>query len=140
MEPDRAWEVLALASRWEEWWPGLTSTVIAPGDADGVGTRGHLVFTAPLRYRLRLDLEVVAARPPHHVRMRSVGDLVGAAVADLLPVAGGTRVVIDWRVRLTRGELVALGRLVPGLAATSHAVVMRQGERGLAAYLAGRVA
>ena len=140
VEPETAWEVLALASRWEEWWPGLTSTVIAPGDADGVGTRGHLIFTAPLGYRLRIGLEVVAATAPHHVRMRSVGDLAGGAVADLTPTPGGTRVSIDWRVRLTRPELVALGRLVPSLAATSHAAVMRRGERGLAAYLDARVA
>ncbi|PWD50174.1 hypothetical protein C8046_05325 [Serinibacter arcticus] len=132
----RAWDVLAVASRWEQWWPQVTSQVLRPGDAHGVGTRGHLVFRAPLGYRLRLGLEVTSADPPRHVVMRSVGDLVGSAVADLTEHDGGTRVVIDWRVRLTRPELVLLGRAVPVLAERSHARVMDDGERGLRAFLA----
>lgn len=134
--PEAVWDVLADPAGWSSWWPGLESRTVSVGAGDGVGTRSHAVFPSPLGYRLNLGLEVLAARAPRAVEMRAVGDLVGTARSTLEPEgARGTVLRIDWHVRLTSAALTRMDRVAPWIAAPSHAVVMRAGERGLRRHL-----
>lgn len=107
--PEAVWDALADPAGWSSWWPGLESRTVRAGDGDGVGTRSHAVFPSPLGYRLNLGLEVLAARAPHAVEMRAVGDLVGTARSTLEPDgARGSVLRIDWQVRISSAALVRL--------------------------------
>lgn len=125
------------AFTWPRWWPGVVARQVAPALDGLVGSAARTAFRSPLRYWLVLDLRVVAADPPHRVVMGARGDLVGRATARLTQEAPErTRLDIRWDVIPARRWMRCAGPLLAPLFRAAHATVMRDGERGLARYLA----
>ncbi len=122
---------------WPRWWPGVSADAVRPAPDGLVGSAALVAFRAPGGYRLRLGLTVVAAEPPHSVRLAADGDLVGTAEVTLTPDDAGCRVRIGWDVEPARGWMRVSGPLLRGGFQASHRAVMRAGERGLVAELAG---
>lgn len=151
---EACWAVLAdPALSWPSWWPGLAGDVVELGPAarDHVGSRARLRYRSPFGFTLRIELALVAARPPVAATFAVRGDLVGRGTVDLAPADArpggrcdkdpgpvGTRVVVGWDVATTRGWMNALGPVASPAFAWSHAHVMRRGGAGLAVRLRSR--
>lgn len=131
------------AMTWPRWWPGVVARRVEPRD-EHTGSRATLAFRSPLGYAVVVDLVVLAAEPPHRVRIAVDGDLRGTADVRLTagrPTGGGpagtaTTVDVLWRVATTRWWMNASAPLLHRAFAAAHARVMSAGERGLRAYLA----
>lgn len=126
------------------WWPGLTVTM--PARRLRVGERMVVTVRAPLGYRLRVLLEVTEIDPGRTLAATSTGDLRGAgrltvaaaAPAGTAPGAGtGTVVVFEWDVQTRRPWMNAAAWLLRPVFERAHAYVMRRGDAGLRALLAG---
>ncbi|MDM7831575.1 SRPBCC family protein [Cellulomonas edaphi] len=130
------WDVLADPTMsWPRWWPGVRARDVV-ATTGLVGSRAHVEFASRARYRLRLELEVAQADAPHRVVLATTGDLVGTADVVLGEEPGRlTRVVVDWDVSTTVPWMNLAGPVLARPFAASHAAVMRDGERGLTAYL-----
>ncbi len=85
----------------------------------------------PIGMPLRFTIEVDALQAPNRVALRVDGDLRGEGVWTLSEHEGTTRVESYWCVTSTRTMI----RILRPVASLMHAIVMRAGERGLAARL-----
>ncbi|MGK3953013.1 hypothetical protein ACLKM7_11945 [Microbacterium sp. I2] len=126
------------------WWPGLTVTM--PPRRLRVGERMVVTVHAPLGYRLRVLLEVTEIDPGRTLAATSTGDLrgvgrlsVAAAGAGATASGGGvgTVVVFEWDVQTRRPWMNIAAWLLRPVFEGAHAHVMRRGEAGLRARLAG---
>ncbi|GGN60029.1 polyketide cyclase [Streptomyces kronopolitis] len=130
-QPAVVYAVLERAETYPSWWPQVRE--VAPLD----DRSGIVRFRSLLPY----DLTVVAServRDPGtgtlEIAMR--GDLSGWARWTVVPGAGGTRVVFEQDVEVCKPLLRRFA--LPGRPAflANHALMMRSGRRGLAAWLA----
>ncbi|MEI2766389.1 MAG: SRPBCC family protein [Dermatophilaceae bacterium] len=130
----RVYAVLADPSRYPTWWPQVRSAV--PLDAD----RGHATVRALLPYTMHLTVTRESVDPDAGLlRARLSGDLDGWCSWRVTPSASGfTRARFDQQVRVTPWVMRLWARWARDLALANHRAMMRGGERGLEAYLAGR--
>ncbi|WP_246119453.1 SRPBCC family protein [Cellulomonas massiliensis] len=143
--PERCWDVLGdPRMTWPRWWPGVSARRVEPRDGP-VGSRATLAFRSPLGYALVVDLVVLAAEPPHRVRIAVDGHLHGTADVRLAgtsptsaePDGSATTIDVVWRVATTRRWMNAAAPLLHRAFAAAHTRVMAAGEAGLQAHLAG---
>ncbi|MFI0789923.1 SRPBCC family protein [Streptomyces lydicus] len=129
--PAVVYAVLERAESYPRWWPQVRE--VTPLD----GASG----TARFRSLLPYDLKVVATervRDPGAgvLEMSMRGDLEGWARWTVRPGAGGTRAVFDQDVEVRRPLLRRFALVARPLFRANHALMMRAGRRGLAAWLA----
>ena len=87
-------------------------------------------------YRLRFTVADLRIDRPEQLRFSADGDLRGRAVVRFVPALRGTTVLlIDWNVVATRRWMRWVDPLARPLFVASHAMMMRRGERRLAAWL-----
>ncbi|WP_405410914.1 SRPBCC family protein [Streptomyces decoyicus] len=129
--PTVVYAVLERAEAYPRWWPQVRE--VNPLD-DRSGT-------ARFRSLLPYDLTVVATerlRDPGagvlEIGMR--GDLAGWARWTVVPGAGGTRAVFEQDVEVCKPLLRRFALLGRPVFLANHALMMRAGRRGLAAWLA----
>ncbi|MCQ2000929.1 SRPBCC family protein [Arthrobacter zhaoxinii] len=150
--PEAVWETVASPEMsWPRWWPGCTLQDLATDPsadaADPVtrllGTTVRLQFRASLGYRLSITVHPTSAARPRIIEFDAGGDLAGTGRIRLFPVASPapgvpaqTRMDIDWRVRPTRRWMRVLTPVARPVFTAAHALLMRQGERGLRRELA----
>ncbi|WP_166971156.1 SRPBCC family protein [Brevibacterium atlanticum] len=127
---DTVWAVLERVDEWPQWWPGLAA-VEPVGDKVRPGSRAQVVVRTPIGVPLRFTLEVEALTAPNLVVLRAHGDLRGEGVWTVSEHDGTTHVDSLWCVTSTRTMI----RILRPVASLMHAIVMRAGERGLAARL-----
>lgn len=138
---ERCWALCeqSLVSGEVPWWPSVR---IVPGArAPAVGDVRHLEVRSPWGYRLRVALTVTEVRPPHLLAATSTGDLVGigrlAIAARPGSPADGAELTWIWRVELARRWMRLAAPVLRPAFVAAHRLVMRRGERGLRAALAG---
>ncbi|MFE1171783.1 SRPBCC family protein [Streptomyces sp. NPDC058773] len=129
--PTVVYAVLERAEAYPRWWPQVRE--VTPLD----GRSG----TARFRSLLPYDLTVVAServRDPGAGVLETTlrGDLAGWARWTVRPGAGGTRVVYEQEVEVCKPVLRRFALLGRPLFLANHALMMRAGRRGLAAWLA----
>ncbi|GAA0228632.1 SRPBCC family protein [Saccharothrix mutabilis subsp. mutabilis] len=132
--PARTFDVLADLGGYPRWWPEVRA-------ARRVGERA-----AELRCRSVLPYDLVFeahhnAREPESGLLRAdlVGDLEGTASWRVLPEGrSGSRLVYTQEVEVTKPLVRRLALVARPLLKANHAVMMRNGHRGLRGYLAGR--
>lgn len=129
---DAVWAVLERVDEWPQWWPGLAAAEPAGGHV-ALGSRARIVVRTPVGMPLRFMLEVEHLQAPNLVGLRAYGDLRGEGEWRLADHHGTTHVDSVWCVTSTRRMI----RMLRPAASLMHAVVMRAGERGLSARLAG---
>ncbi|WP_181275436.1 SRPBCC family protein [Brevibacterium oceani] len=127
---DTVWAVLERVDEWPQWWPGLAAAEPV-GNQLRSGSRAQIVVRTPIGMPLRFTIEVDALQAPNRVALRVDGDLRGEGVWTLSEHEGTTRVESYWCVTSTRTMI----RILRPVASLMHAIVMRAGERGLAARL-----
>jgi hypothetical protein len=135
---DRAWAELERALRpgtGLTWWPGLTLAMpprrLVPGE------RMVLAVRSPLGYALRVRLELTDVVPGRVLAATSEGDLRGSGRVTVEPRGGEASVVFHWDVETTRAWMNITGPVLRPVFELAHRWVMRRGERGMRAALAG---
>ncbi|MFI1158212.1 SRPBCC family protein [Streptomyces sioyaensis] len=129
--PTVVYAVLERAEAYPCWWPQVRA-VTPLDDRSGI---------ARFRSLLPYDLTVVATervRDPGRGVLETAlrGDLAGWARWTVVPGAGGTRVVFEQDVELCKPLLRRFALLGRPAFLANHALMMRAGRRGLAAWLA----
>ena len=133
---ERVWEEIFHTERWPSWWKYVHRVdQLDPGDADGLGKRQHLVFTARLPYRLGFDIQVRHLQPPTSLEAVATGELDGVGRWTLTPEDGGTLVRYDWDVRTTRWWMNLAAPLARPAFVWNHDALMREAAEGLARRL-----
>jgi uncharacterized protein YndB with AHSA1/START domain len=129
---DDVYEVLADAENYDRWWPQVREVTRIDDRSGIIRIRSllpyDLVFTAR---------EVRRDRTAGVLEIAMTGDVDGWARWTLTSDDPGTRARYDQEVHVTKPLLRRLA--VPGRPAfrANHALMMRAGRRGLAAYLGG---
>lgn len=136
---ESAFEVLNDAASYPLWWKSVRSVeVLKQGDAATVGELDRFTWRSVLPYSLTFDLRVSHVERPHLIEGRATGELEGVGTWRLYD-GDGVAIVYEWRVRTTKRWMNLVGPLARPAFAWNHDIVMRQGGRGLAARLGGRV-
>jgi hypothetical protein len=110
-------------------WPGMNSRRQADGSI-------QVVAGSPVGYKLRFRLHDMVDTPMETVTLRSDGDLDGRATMRFHP-GDETNCLLDvtWHVRVTPLWMRVGERVLRPVYVRAHDLVMRRGERGLAAWL-----
>ena len=135
--PAQVYRVLANASLLPQWWSGvyLEATPLAAYTAPVVGAKVQARARGYLPYTLTFELEALTLEPGRCVRARARGDFEGVWHATLIPTPEGTRVELDWHVRVHMRLIRWLSPLLRPLFAWNHRWTTPRGERGMIAYL-----
>ena len=113
------------------WWPGM--------DAERRGGEDiHVSAGSPFGYTLRFRLHHLVPTPMTQVTLRSDGDLDGTASMRLSPVDDANSAIdVSWDVDVTPRWMRMSRFALRPVFVLAHDAVMRAGERGLNAWLAG---
>jgi hypothetical protein len=132
-----AWDLLQEAEGWPAWWRGVERvSLVAPGDAERVGSRYRIAWRSRIPYELEFDFTVRRIDAPRLMEGEATGELEGSGCWRLFEQDGVTAVIYDWQVRTTRGWMNLLAPVARPLFEYNHDVVMRWGGEGLARRLA----
>ncbi|AIA02507.1 SRPBCC family protein [Streptomyces noursei] len=130
-QPTVVYAVLERGEAYPRWWPQVREVV--PLDDRSASAR----FRSSLPYELAVVATEVRRDPGGGVlEVEMGGDLVGRARWTVAPGAGGTRVVFEQDVELRKPALRRWALVGRPLFRINHALMMRAGRRGLAAWLA----
>ncbi|MBG0741824.1 SRPBCC family protein [Paeniglutamicibacter antarcticus] len=148
-DPESVWSVIADPDMsWPTWWPGcsfggpLVRSAISSESPAAVllATTAPLRFRAALGYKLGITVHPTMVKPPHRIEFDAGGDLVGTGSVALFPAGRDgplTKMQIEWRVRPTQRWMRLLTPIAAPAFTAAHRHLMRKGERGLRAELAG---
>lgn len=138
---DTVFDVLADLGNYPAWWSEVRTVQRAGHDCAELACRSLLPYT--LVFRATHDRKDPAGGV---LRARLTGDLEGYCGWVIRPdgaghhVTGHTRMVWDQRVTVRGALLRAVAPVARPLLRFNHELMMRSGERGLRAYLAGEIA
>lgn len=130
--PERVYGILADVETYPSWWPQVRAT----RRLDDVS--GELTCRSLLPYDLTFVMHREVEDPGGRVlRARMTGDLSGTSQWTVTGSSDGSLAVFDEDVEVGITLLRAAGRLVRPALRVNHDHMMRAGEKGLRAYLAG---
>lgn len=133
---DQVWQAIAQSEAWPTWWPAVVSvTELEPDRPDGLGNVRRFVWKTPLSYQIAFITRVTQIQAPTLMAATASGDVEGHGLWQLYPIDRGTEVCYTWTVRTTRPWMNWLAAIARPLLEWNHNATMRQGGRGLAAYL-----
>jgi hypothetical protein len=122
------WQVIGDICRYPEIWSDFRRVKVRVGDGRAVGSIIDAETRGRLPYSLNYTLEVVESDEPHHVLLKSTGDLVGTGRWELRENGPTeTRVTYYWKVATTNPILNLLAPLFKGALARNHDEVMARG-------------
>jgi hypothetical protein len=125
---DEVWDVVGHICRYPEIWSDFRRVRVRVGDGRAVGSIIDAETRGKLPYSLNYTLEVVESEKPHHVLLKSTGDLVGTGRWELLEDGPArTGVTYYWDVATTNPVLNLLAPLFKGALARNHDEVMARG-------------
>ncbi|MGO4860003.1 SRPBCC family protein [Arthrobacter sp. 2MCAF14] len=145
--PEQVWAIIAdVDMSWPSWWPDcsfaapLTRTVSDSDSQEDIlkATTSYLNFKASLGYTLTISIHPTMVVTPSEIAFDAGGHLDGNGRVTLSPETNGraTRMDIEWRVRPTRRWMNLLAPVAAPAFTAAHALMMRQGEKGLVRALA----
>jgi hypothetical protein len=132
-DQDKVWALLADASSWPDWWPGMNKV-------DVISTTENRQ-TASMRVGYGfyfLNISVVFDRlSKHSIALTCDGDLQGGGKTSMSQEDGLTVVEIAWNVSTTKVWMNSLGSLGRPFFSFMHNLVMKQGGVRLAKQVGG---
>lgn len=149
--PEAVWAIIADTNMsWPNWWPHctfaapLTRTQTESRSQEDIlkATTAHLNFKASLGYTLTISIHPTEVVAPSEIGFDAGGHLRGIGRVTLVPERQGkaTRMHIEWRVRPTQRWMNLLTPIAAPVFRAAHALMMRQGEKGLGKALANHMA
>jgi hypothetical protein len=147
--PEGVWTIIAdIDMSWPLWWPGcsfagpLVRTKPVSNSQEDIlkATTAYLSFKASLGYTLTISIHPTEVVAPQEIDFNAGGHLQGTGRVTLLPKNQGqaTRMDIEWRVRPTQRWMNLLTPFAAPAFKAAHALMMRQGEKGLIKALANQ--
>lgn len=134
------WDAIWDSARWPEWWRGVEKAVETdPGDARGIGRRGHYTWRSRVPYPVRFAVVSTRAERPWLLEGEASGELAGTGRWRLFERGGVTAVVYEWNVATTKPWMNAVGPVARPVFRWNHDWVMRNGGVGLARLLGVRL-
>src|SRR4030088_3487643 len=125
---DEVWDVVGNICRYPEIWSDFRRVRVRIGDGRLVGSIIDAETRGKLPYSLNYTLEVIESEEPHHVLLKSSGDLVGTGRWELREDRPEqTGVTYYWDVANTNPVLNLLAPLFKGALARNHDEVMARG-------------
>ncbi|UKA55174.1 hypothetical protein LFT45_04355 [Arthrobacter sp. FW305-BF8] len=145
--PEEVWTIIAdIDMSWPQWWPHcsfaapLTRTKAKSSSQEDIlkATTAYLNFKASLGYTLTISIHPTEVVAPREIDFDAGGHLQGIGRVTLIPEKEGeaTRMDIEWRVRPTQHWMNFLTPIAAPAFTAAHALMMRQGEKGLIEALA----
>ena len=132
----QVWDAINAAEDYPQWWSNiLYYRCLTPENPRGVGAKGERAVRGFLPYSLKYTTTITKSEAPHDLTYDAVGDLVGDGRFLLKEVGGKTEVFLFWNVSTQGRWLNRLAPMFKWLFSWNHNHVMRNGERGLAAWL-----
>jgi hypothetical protein len=146
---EQVWAIIAdINMSWPQWWPHcsfaapLSRTQAKSNSQEDIltATTAYLNFKASLGYTLTISIHPTDVVAPREIDFDAGGHLHGTGRVTLLPEEQGqaTRMDIEWRVRPTQRWMNFLTPIAAPAFKAAHALMMRQGERGLIKALANQ--
>lgn len=140
--PEQVWAIIAdVNMSWPSWWPycsyaaPLTRTEAASTRQADIlkATTAYLNFKASLGYTLSISIHPTKVVVPREIDFDAGGHLEGTGRVTLRPESRGeaTRMDIEWRVRPAQRWMNLLTPIAAPAFKAAHALMMRQGEKGL---------
>jgi hypothetical protein len=145
--PKDVWAIIAdVDMSWPSWWPDCSfaaplvrSEPKSDSQEDVLkATTSYLNFKASLGYTLTISIHPTTVVTPREIAFDAGGHLQGTGRVTLAPEADakGTRMDIEWRVHPTQRWMHLLTPIAAPAFTAAHALMMRQGEKGLIRALA----
>ncbi|MDQ0618107.1 SRPBCC family protein [Arthrobacter globiformis] len=145
--PEYVWAVIAdIDMSWPQWWPHctfaapLSRTEAKSNSQEDIlkATTACLNFKASLGYTLTISIHPTEVAAPRKIDFDAGGNLNGTGRVLLTAENQGqaTRMDIEWRVRPTQRWMNLLTPIAAPAFTAAHALMMRQGEKGLIKALA----
>jgi uncharacterized protein YndB with AHSA1/START domain len=133
---DRVFAAIAEPAEWPEWWPGVISThEDDPGDENGIGRSGEIVWRAPFGYRVRFEMTARRIEAPRLLEASAAGDLTGVGTWVFDADGDATDVAFTWRVDADKPLMRAAAPVVRRILVWNHDRLMRAGEAALVQHL-----
>lgn len=116
--PERVWPLLADPKRWPEWLPGVTTSEVLAGPAEGVGRRQRLQ-AAYGGQRGEIELQITDWEPRRRVGWVHTAERIGGkqqnlakdirTLITLTPAGGGTLLAVEgsWEPVGLMGKMLA---------------------------------
>jgi hypothetical protein len=136
---DEVWSVVSNICGYPDIWSDFKRVKVRVGDGRSVGSIIDAETRGSLPYSLRYTMEVLEAREPEHILLRSNGDLVGTGRWALSSEGEHrTGVVYYWDVATTKRILNLVAPLAKPFLARNHDQVMERGRAAFTKELARR--
>lgn len=140
--PQEVWAIIAdIDMSWPQWWPHcsfaapLSRTKAKSDSQEDIlkATTAYLNFKASLGYTLTISIHPTDVIAPREIDFDAGGHLQGTGRVTLTSEKEGaaTRMDIEWRVRPTQHWMNFLTPIAAPAFTAAHALMMRQGEKGL---------
>jgi hypothetical protein len=145
--PEEVWAIIAdINMSWPTWWrqcsfagPLVRTEAVSNSQEDILkATTAHLNFKASLGYTLTISIHPTDVFSPREIDFDAGGHLKGIGRVTLTPEMQGeaTRMDIEWRVHPSQRWMNLLTPIAAPAFKAAHALMMRQGEKGLVRELA----
>jgi uncharacterized protein YndB with AHSA1/START domain len=133
---ERVWTAISDLEHLPAWYTGVQEVqTLAPGDAQGVGTRVRYVIKGRLPLRLAFEATITRAVPLRELELRAEGELAGTGRWSLEQQGDVTTARYTWDVRTTRPWMNLVAPIArPIFTWNSKGVMLGAGE-GLARFL-----
>lgn len=127
---EAVWPIIRDVSTYPRWWREFVEAR-RRNDIEGVGAVVWVHAKSALPYHMYFEVEATREEPPYLAAVKVRGDLNGEMVWKLSSEAGGTRLAFEETVTTGKALLTVLAPLLKPLFAWNHAIMMKNGERGL---------
>lgn len=124
--------ILSDAGSLPRWWPSvyLSTTVLDPGDARGLGKRVELFTKGWLPYTLRWGF-VTTKVADDGFTLEPWGDFEGRGIWNFVQAGEDVAVTYDWRIQARKPLLRAFSWLLKPIFRANHHWAMARGEESL---------
>jgi hypothetical protein len=130
------WEAIYNQAHWPQWWRGVEEAEeLRPGDEDGIGTVGRMVWKSLLPYRVGFEVTTTRVERPHLLEAHAVGELSGIGRWRLYEQDGITAVLYEWNVATSKAWMNLLAPIARPIFEWNHDWVMARGGEGIARLL-----
>jgi uncharacterized protein YndB with AHSA1/START domain len=134
------WEAIYDQASWPQWWRGVEETEeLRPGNENGIGTVGRMVWKSLLPYRVGFEVTTTRVERPHLLEADAVGELSGVGRWRLYEQDGVTAVIYEWNVATSKAWMNLLAPLARPVFEWNHDWVMARGGEGIARLLGCRL-
>lgn len=129
---ETVYEYISNPRTYPQWWHWYDSVRITKEvEYPHIGGQAELLIRSPFGYRLKIEVETVAADPPHMLKTVSRGDLAGTGDWEFRQEGDTTHAIWTWIVESNQPLLNRLEWLLKPVFAFSHVLVSGSGHRGL---------